>query len=324
MASGDSNTDTNEEAARWAARQAYDELTPQSRAELDRWLAADRRNRGAFLRARAGLYAMEDAVFHGRPALASDNDNVAEDVLQPLARWAGRLAAAALAVAASISVFAMLSFPLLRNHGDNAASEVVNLKDGSVATLREGARISIAMSDDARTITLLRGEASFDVAHDAARPFVVRSGDIFAQATGTVYSVGRTGVVGGTVAVAEGSVLVWARDGRDQAVLLQAGGKLTLDPGPRRPSSPATLPTHPLPPPGVAQISLDNVSIAAAAARFNRISRVQIVIADASIGEMRIVGLFNANDPKRFAEAAAAMTGATITVKEEGYIIEMK
>lgn len=322
MASGDFVVDTNDEAARWAAREAYDELTPQGRAELNRWLAADRRNRGAFLCARAALYAMEDAVFHGRPALASDNDNVAEDVLQPLARWVGRLAAAALAVAASIAVFAMLSFPLL--HGDSAATEVVNLKDGSVATLREGARISIAMSDDARTITLLRGEASFDVAHDAARPFVVRSGDIFAQATGTVYSVGRTGVVGGTVAVAEGSVLVWARDGRDQAVLLQAGGKLTLDPGPRRPSSPTTSPTHPLPPPGVAQISLDNVSIAAAAARFNRISRVQIVIADASIGETRIVGLFNANDPKRFAEAAAAMTDATIIVKDQGRIIEVK
>lgn len=77
---------------------------------------------------------------------------------------------------------------------------------------------------------LLRGEATFKVAKDKARPFVVQSGDVYAQATGTVYSVRRVGLTGGTVKVREGSVLVWPHDERDQAVLLHAGGTVTLDP----------------------------------------------------------------------------------------------
>ena len=64
-------------------------------------------------------------------------------------------------------------------------------------------------------------------------PFVVQAGDVYAQATGTVYSVNRVDRTGGRVKVTEGSVLVWAQDERDQAVLLRAGGELTLKPAPR-------------------------------------------------------------------------------------------
>ena len=323
MASDDTTPRSDEQAARWAVRAAYGELTDQTDAELHAWLAADRRNRGAYLRAQAGLYVLEDAVLEDRRALAPDNDNGMEST-SPVARWGRRFAAGGLAIAASVTAFALLGLPLPLGGNAVEPQEIVTLKDGSVATLGGDARIAIAMTDDARTITILSGEAIFDVAHDAERPFVVRSGDVFAQATGTVYSVRRAGTAGGTVSVSEGSVLVWARDERDQAVLLHAGGMLTLDPGPARLAPRPNSPVGSLPPPEVAQISLDNVSIAAAAARFNRINRTRIVIADPEIAETRIVGLFNASDPATFARAAAALVDANIIVKEDEIVIKSK
>lgn len=135
------------------------------------------------------------------------------------------------------------------------------------------------------------GMATFKVAPDKARPFVVRSGEVYAQATGTVYSVSRAGRSGGMIRVTEGNVLIWPRDERDQAVHLHAGGSLTLDPGtapPLEPKSPTARPNR-LPPPELAQISLDNVTVKSAVARFNRINSTKIVIGDEAINNMTII-----------------------------------
>ena len=61
------------------------------------------------------------------------------------------------------------------------------------------------------------------------------------------------------------------------------------------------------------QISLDNESILAATKRFNRVNRTQIVVRDPAIGDVRIVGLFQANEPEHFAQAAAAIADAKVS-----------
>jgi transmembrane sensor len=253
----------------------------------------------------------------------SGNDNVKRPCEAafnpPLAgriSWAGRVSAGVAALAACVLAAIMAGMPALSTfwQSDRAVTEkVVHFKDGSTATLGDGAQIEVALSDSIRRVTLLSGKATFTVAKDRARPFVVRSGDVYAEATGTVYAVSRAGPTGGTVKVEEGSVLVWARDVRDQAVLLQAGGSVTLDPGPRSlPSSTATPPAPRLPPPDLAQISLDNVSVEAAIVRFNRVNSTKIVLADPELGNIRIIGLYRANDPERFAQAVAAISNARV------------
>jgi transmembrane sensor len=289
---------------------AYGEVTDEDRAALDAWLMADRRHRGAYLRAQAGLHAMEDAVTCGPPAQASEDVVAEPTVKRALPGWA--------AIAACLVVVTILGAMLWpgRHEAPTVAQQIMNLRDGSVVTLVDGARVEYALSDRDRKITLLSGEATFKVAKDPNRPFVVRSGDVYAQATGTEYSVRRLGDTGGAVHVNEGSVLVWARDDREQAVLLHAGGDLTLDPGPG-----GVVP--PLPPPAVAQISLDDVSIASAVARFNHVNRTQIVIEDEAIGEIKIVGLFSAHDPEQFAQAAANVAGARV-LHRQGEIVLTK
>lgn len=314
------------QAARWAARALYGEMP----AEFDAWLAADRRHRGAYLRARASLYAIEDAVVP--PAAIADPAPVRagnDDEAPARPRW--RIARHVLvggALAAALVALVGVGLPMLGSlrPAPAASDRRLTLADGSVATLGDDARIAFAMRDGVRTVALLRGEALFHVAKDRAHPFVVRSGEIYAQATGTVYSVRRIGRTGGAVRVSEGSVLVWARDERDQAVLLHAGDALTLEPGIRQPGPPALAKPAPppSPPPALAQIALDNVTIEVAARRFNRINRAQIRITDPAVGQIRIVGLFRANDPEQFARAAAAVAGAEVELSEDGSVIKLK
>jgi transmembrane sensor len=321
-------------------------MSPESRAELDAWLAVDPRHRGAFARVRAALHVMEEAVVEARsapsspmPAAAispSDNDNGAADdhaaaasapLRRGFLRWGGRSVAMGAALAASVAVLAMAGVPVLapfRLAGPAAAEEVVMLQDGSVATLRHNGKLEVHLSANLRSVILLSGEATFHVAKDKARPFVVQSGGVYAQATGTIYSVSRVGRTGGTVKVTQGSVLVWSRDERDQAVLLHAGDAVTLDLGEVQPAASKTAASRSLPPPDLAQISLDDVPIKSAVVRFNRVNSTKIVIADPAIGNTRIVGLFGANDVEQFAQAAAVLSGGKIEYQRGMIVIKPK
>src|SRR5690606_20728867 len=71
--------------------------------------------------------------------------------------------------------------------------KVATLKDGSRIALNTDTRLDVRFDAGRRRIRLDRGEAMFEVAHDADRPFVVVAGDTRVQALGTVFIVRRTG-----------------------------------------------------------------------------------------------------------------------------------
>jgi transmembrane sensor len=84
----------------------------------------------------------------------------------------------------------------------------VRLEDGTTVALNTNTRIAVRYSVAARVVMLERGEATFDVAHEPARPFDVHAGDRVVQAVGTVFNVqlGPDNEV--EVAVTEGRVRV--------------------------------------------------------------------------------------------------------------------
>ena len=315
----------------------YGEMTAEDRTGLDTWLAADRRHRGAFLRARAALYMAEDVVTGAQattampepsPIVSGKHSGTLPPLRQGFRLPGARKLAMGAALAASVAALVAIGLPVLSQFQPThpvAAEQIVALKDGSIATLGQGARIEVVLSPDYRRITLVSGAATFKVAHDKARPFIVKSGDVYAQATGTVYSVSRFGKTGGTVKVSEGSVLVWAHDGRDQGVMLHAGEELTLKAEPRVPEPEvAHSTTAPSPQPKVTQIAFDREPIRSAVARFNRVNKTKIVIADPEIGDTEIIGLFRTDDPERFAEAAAALAGGTTEHRGNEIVIKMQ
>lgn len=281
-------------------------MSDADQAALDAWLALDRRNRGAYLRAQAALLTLEGAVRRASGTVVSGNDSDYGVQHAPPRRRLRRPLAWAACMALATGLGAIVLHDELRTPaGIATAARTLELRDGSVLTLAAGSDVQVDIDGQQRRVTLLKGHATFKVAKDASRPFVVASGQVFAQATGTVYSVRRVGEHGAAVEVNEGSVLVWSGNERDQAVLLRAGGSLTLAPGTSS-GAPA------LPDPDVAQIAFDNEPLRAAVARFNRINQLQIEVRDTQLGNTRIVGLFHANDPEQFAQAAALLADAQV------------
>jgi len=110
-----------------------------------------------------------------------------------------------------------------------------SLPDGSQLDLAPGSRLSIRFSPWRREARLDRGQAYFAVAHNALRPFVVRTDNLTATAVGTAFDV-RTGADSTVVTVSEGSVSVVPRTANGEAGLFRAhaGQQVTFSPAERR------------------------------------------------------------------------------------------
>jgi transmembrane sensor len=202
----------------------------------------------------------------------------------------------------------------------------IGLVDGSVITLDTGSRVSLDLGGKTREIHLLAGQANFEVAKDAIRPFVVYAADRRITALGTAFDV-RLGPRDVSVTLVEGRVTV------DQ---------LRTKPLPGGPDAPlvrtklgpgeqlvATMG-------GIARVQgadlqrvtswregrliFESDRLADAIAEVNRYSSTPIVLADPAIGDLRISGVFRTGQPLAFAHAltlyfsidAAEENGATV------------
>jgi transmembrane sensor len=65
----------------------------------------------------------------------------------------------------------------------------LTLADGSVIHLNTNSLVKIDFTKEQRNLTLLRGEAHFEVAHDESRPFIVTAGHNQVTAVGTAFNV---------------------------------------------------------------------------------------------------------------------------------------
>ena len=105
----------------------------------------------------------------------------------------------------------------------------ITLTDGSKVTLNTNSIIEVAYSDQQRKVTLLRGEAKFDVAKDAQRPFTVIAGESAFTALGTIYNVQRNNSQDMELLVEEGKVLV-SEVNTSRATLLKAITQAHIEP----------------------------------------------------------------------------------------------
>lgn len=83
------------------------------------------------------------------------------------------------------------------------------LEDGTVVSLNTNTRLQVTYSDTRRAINLIQGEATFDVAKNPEKPFVVYAGNGLVWAVGTAFNVRHdAGLV--DVIVTEGRVKVFS------------------------------------------------------------------------------------------------------------------
>lgn len=83
-----------------------------------------------------------------------------------------------------------------------------SLSDGSRIKLNTDSLVIISFSKDNRLLTLIKGEASFDVAKDKSRPFIVTAGNKSFTALGTIFNVQKTTDQDMELVVTEGRVLI--------------------------------------------------------------------------------------------------------------------
>lgn len=321
----------DDQASAYIAARASGDWSEVDQAALTAWLDADTRHQGAFFRAEAAWAMLNRASVMGAgvdpETVLLDNDpfEPAENVAfasstRPTRRhvlMGGGVIAASVAGAA-------LALPLLgRHHLQTEVGELrkVPLKDRSVASVNTNSALDVRLSEKRRDVRLIKGEAWFQVAKDANRPFVVEADTVRARAVGTAFGVRRY-PDGADVMVSEGVVEVWNAQAPDTPVRVEAGAKVFV------PYAPQTLRAVYAPDVvdrGLAwregQIALDNDSLAHAAAEFNRYNSRKIVIADPALGDKMLVGWFRADQPDTFARAVQLALNAPVDMTDDRIVI---
>lgn len=215
-----------EAAADWVIKLQSPELSAADGIAFDAWLAAAPENALAY-----------DAAL----ATADEYEANATEVLQGLRGRAVRpsgslpgfrrlylgLGGAAAAAVAALAIVPQLSAPATQDYVTGKGQHrTVELADGSRIDLNGGTRLSVILKRGERDVTLAQGEAAFDVAHDARRPFIIAAGDRNVRVVGTQFNVRRReGRL--SVAVTRGAVEVLpAGDAPGMAFRLHPGERL--------------------------------------------------------------------------------------------------
>ena len=203
---------------------------------------------------------------------------------------------------------------------------VVLLPDGTRMTLNTATRIGVTLTKAKRTVQVIRGEALFEIAKDAARPFVVQVADANVMATGTTFLV-RTTPQGDDeafgVTLIEGQVIVRragdAAHGRpDEPVVMTPGERLRV----RLAGADARdAPGSRLDRPKIehltawkrGEVVLDDVPMTDAVAEMNRYSNLPVGIVNVeAIGALRVSGVMRAGDSEAFARAVAKLHSLSV------------
>lgn len=173
--------------------------------------------------------------------------------------------------------------------------QVVTLADGSQVNLNTSTTLEERFVFWQRRVSLLRGEAHFDVAHNDRRPFVVTAGDGEIRALGTAFTVyNREHSV--EVLVTEGQVRVAGGDD-DAESDLTAGQAVSYDRN--QLAQVNTLPEHTILRRLAwrdGMIAMEEDSLAEMIREMNRYTSEQLVLTDPRLGEIPIAGYFRAGD----------------------------
>jgi len=317
----------------WAVRCDAGLLDAAQTQALETWLSADRRHRGAYLRARATLQWIDQARDCDDRAITPVQIQraVAVKPFPPTIHVAGKAIRSRWAIGITGAAAAIGAFMLWPSSPDYATAvgqhREVMLADGSLAALNTDTALDVDYSASRRDLTLRSGEAWFRVAHNRARPFEVKVGSVHVRATGTAFAV-RSVDEGVRVTVTEGRVLAWI-DGAphkpiaitmgDQAFLRQSSTKQALtitEPSPAGTDIEQALAWR------RGEIVLDGQTGSEAAEEFNRYNERPIRIRNARAARYQLVGYFQTSQSLEFATALARISGARLSSNRNEIIIE--
>lgn len=302
-----------DEAARWVARMDAAEWSDADEAELSRWLEVDPRRQGALLQAQAAWATLDNLS-------AADNDEGNLDARPAHAGRRGFLIGGGAAIAASVA-----GGLFLLGRGAQYGTEVgeirrVPLADGSTMVINTASQAVVDLERARRLVRIRQGELWFQVAKDTKRPFVVEAGRVRVQAVGTAFAVRRRDD-GADVFVTEGVVEAWAEDAAAPRVRIAAGEHAFVSDNAAVQRSPASATSvYRALAWREGKIDLAGVTLADAAAEFNRYNHRQLVIVDPRIAKESFDGTLRTDDLEGFAMAVRESLGVPIDLSDPNEI----
>lgn len=193
----------------------------------------------------------------------------------------------------------------------------VRLEDGSRVTLDTGTRIQVRLGDDRRSVTLLSGQAFFDVAGNPARPFVVTAGDTHVTAIGTRFDVRRIGD-GARVTLVEGRVTVHETAANGDGWSLDPGQQLVT--ATNRPVV-STVDVVKETSWTTGRLVFEGTPVTVAVAEVNRYSDTKIDLQASSIADIPVSGVFNTGDTDGFVAALQELYSVTAHRRPDGAVV---
>ena len=309
-------------AADWLAARDGQGWTPERQQALDDWLAQSTSHLVAFLRLETAWTRADRLRALQGSQDTQDTQGKPRTIARPafwthrVTRW-GVGAAAALGLALSIGLSepgGVWPWRAGESHATAVGERaVVALTDGSSLTLNTATSLRTEVDARERRVWLDSGEAYFDIAHDARRPFVIHAGAQRVTVIGTRFSLRRDGDRL-RVRVIEGRVQVDGQSGASAVLAAADVGEAT------RASLKLVHETPQAVAGGLAwmqgKLQLDGMTLAQAAEEFNRYNRRTLRIENERAAQTRIDGTFDVNNVDGFARLLRA--GFGLQVEERG------
>lgn len=307
MISGNIQPEVRSAAQHWLLRLQSSDCSADEREAFEHWRFAEPTHDAA--------YRVVEDVWQRSASLGTDPslEHLLHQArrLPPERSWLQR-ATPALAMAACLVLAIGVGYYVWRKPGNVPAAayatatgeqRTLALDDGSHIVLDTNSELQVQYGKRERQLTLLRGQAEFQVHHDTARPFVVHVGNGSVTATGTQFQVRVAGGID-TVTLLEGQVVVAgdANQGSPEQVTLQAGERVAIQSGGH-----LGMPEH------LADTELARARgwtegmlvvrewpLARLIAEMNRYTGVPLRLGDPSLGALPISGSFKASDQHSF------------------------
>jgi transmembrane sensor len=305
------------QALQWFVAHRSSELTAQQREEFIDWLRASPLHAREYL-ALTGLsedlrHVAQEFTTPTEALIAQAHQEAnAEEVVRPLfatqrsrtsppprrQRWVSWAAAASLSlVAVALGVWMQGSSKAGPAYSTaHAEQRSWRMPDGSTVHLNSGSKIKVRFDQHSRVVDLIEGQALFQVAKDARRPFWVHAGDTVIKAVGTEFDVYRqpqrtlVSVVEGRVAILRNSASLAQLNAGQQVAVSRENAVVSEKPEEVR-KTVAWLQR---------QVVFDHDPLSVAVEEFNRYSDARIRIDDASLRNTEVSGIFSAYDAEAF------------------------
>jgi transmembrane sensor len=213
----------DETAARWFIRMQHAEPDAPERSEFEAWLIQDAQHQKAYISI-CDAWNDIDSVDHLKKlATARQTDRFEKQTKR--AKKTKNLVAT-LSVCFAIGIAGLFGYqqwqssPTMQMASQSEKAQILTqtLDDGSQITLNANSKVQVTYYRNQRQVTLLQGEAIFNVTKDAKRPFIVDTETASVKVLGTRFAVNKLSKLI-RVSVDHGSVLVESKDNASNIIL---------------------------------------------------------------------------------------------------------